>query len=633
MITCPQCNKELADDAKFCDGCGAKIQETIFCSNCGQQTSTEFAFCQNCGASLAVEEIPVEEEPVQAEPVQVVEEVAQKGNGFDLSKLLSKLPFKIDEKMAKLGAVAVAGLLVIILVISMISGAVNKDNVAFYVQDGELMFTKLSGIKPWEVTEDGVGGYPQLSKNGKKIFYIENDDRTLYYRSATNPKKEAEKIASNVLDFRINEKANRVTYKKNGNLYQSNLKDSEKIASDVSNWDVSKNGKNVVWLDNEGTGYFAQVGKDKIKIDSDMEIVHVAEDCKTAWYTKEDKLYKKQMKKDKVKIASDVYHVEQVYDSGEIYYVKADKEDEDDYYSRAEYELCYYTGRKEISIAKNITGNVSVAADKAVAVYQVYEDSDGSREIEDTCVAVGKKISKIKLNDVYSYGVSEDGKFVWALDDVSDSEGDLYKVKISAKKAQKPTKLSEDVYYSYINFVDGKVAYFTDVNLKDSDDEEYEEDSYYDEDDYYVEDDYDYDEDDDYYYDEDDYDYDEDDYDYDYDYYSSSSPTKGTLNVDKKKVDDDVKLTWLYYNEQAKATFYYTDYDSENSCGTLNQLKGKKGKEIADDVYSYTVAPSGKILYLADYEDGEGSLYMHKAFKPKKIDDEVSMILPVTVWE
>ncbi len=25
MITCPKCNKELNDDAKFCDGCGASV--------------------------------------------------------------------------------------------------------------------------------------------------------------------------------------------------------------------------------------------------------------------------------------------------------------------------------------------------------------------------------------------------------------------------------------------------------------------------------------------------------------------------------------------------------------------------------------------------------------------------------
>lgn len=53
MMTCPKCNKELSDDAKFCDSCGSPIFETIFCPNCGQKTSTEFTTCQSCGASIA----------------------------------------------------------------------------------------------------------------------------------------------------------------------------------------------------------------------------------------------------------------------------------------------------------------------------------------------------------------------------------------------------------------------------------------------------------------------------------------------------------------------------------------------------------------------------------------------------
>ena len=226
MITCPQCNKELADGARFCDACGTKMPETIFCSACGQQTSTEFAFCQSCGASLAVEEVPVQEEAVQEEPVQYAEPEVQATNKFDISKLLAKLPFKLDEKVAKLGAIALAGILVVVMIISLISGAVNKNNAVFYKKDGELMFSKLSKSKTWEVEEDGRS--PVLSKDGKKIFYL-NDENTLYYRSATNAKKEPVKIASDVNSYIVNEKANRVTYHKNDNLYQSNLKESEKI--------------------------------------------------------------------------------------------------------------------------------------------------------------------------------------------------------------------------------------------------------------------------------------------------------------------------------------------------------------------------------------------------------------------
>ena len=52
MIKCPKCNKELSDDTKFCDGCGAQIFETIFCPNCGKQMPADTKFCGECGSKI-----------------------------------------------------------------------------------------------------------------------------------------------------------------------------------------------------------------------------------------------------------------------------------------------------------------------------------------------------------------------------------------------------------------------------------------------------------------------------------------------------------------------------------------------------------------------------------------------------
>lgn len=95
MIKCPKCNKELSNDTKFCDGCGAQIFETIFCPNCGKQTSTEFAFCQSCGVSIT--EAPAEEKPVAA-PVEKK---------------------KFPKKAIMFGGIGVAVVAVLILVISL----------------------------------------------------------------------------------------------------------------------------------------------------------------------------------------------------------------------------------------------------------------------------------------------------------------------------------------------------------------------------------------------------------------------------------------------------------------------------------------------------------------------------------
>lgn len=48
--TCPQCEAPLADNAKFCPECGAKIQQIIFCAQCGGKMKPEAKFCSECGA-------------------------------------------------------------------------------------------------------------------------------------------------------------------------------------------------------------------------------------------------------------------------------------------------------------------------------------------------------------------------------------------------------------------------------------------------------------------------------------------------------------------------------------------------------------------------------------------------------
>ena len=56
---CPSCGASIAKDAKFCDKCGAKIenpaeaevQPTKFCSKCGEPIAEESNFCDKCGAS------------------------------------------------------------------------------------------------------------------------------------------------------------------------------------------------------------------------------------------------------------------------------------------------------------------------------------------------------------------------------------------------------------------------------------------------------------------------------------------------------------------------------------------------------------------------------------------------------
>ncbi|MBQ8797280.1 MAG: zinc ribbon domain-containing protein [Oscillospiraceae bacterium] len=326
MITCPKCNKELEDGTKFCDDCGEQIVETIFCQNCGQQTSTEYAFCQYCGASLVAEQ--PEEEPKRENKIQAI---------------LSKVP----KKMLMIGAGALAAVVLVIVILAIALSGGKKNNYILYLKDKEMYFTQVSKLKPWQVTEnlvdtDGIenaqlgyaaeylGSYVQMSKDGKNLFYVDkisDGGMTLYYRSATNAKKEPVKIDSDVSHYQISENGKILIYLKGeeGDLYKHDLKDKEKIATEVSSFYMSKDAKTLIWENEEGDLYMQKGNKDKEKLDSEIgNIEMVSEDFKTVWYVKEGSFYELVLGKDKEKLASDVYSVLAVYESGEFYYLKSD---------------------------------------------------------------------------------------------------------------------------------------------------------------------------------------------------------------------------------------------------------------------------------------------------------------------
>ena len=65
-MKCPECSKEINDNAKFCKYCGKKIEDNntiseipeetiveeplfITCPNCGKEMQANKAFCTNCG--------------------------------------------------------------------------------------------------------------------------------------------------------------------------------------------------------------------------------------------------------------------------------------------------------------------------------------------------------------------------------------------------------------------------------------------------------------------------------------------------------------------------------------------------------------------------------------------------------
>ena len=50
--TCPCCNEPLTSNAKFCPGCGAKIQAKEHRTQCGAKLNLRAKFCAECGAKI-----------------------------------------------------------------------------------------------------------------------------------------------------------------------------------------------------------------------------------------------------------------------------------------------------------------------------------------------------------------------------------------------------------------------------------------------------------------------------------------------------------------------------------------------------------------------------------------------------
>jgi hypothetical protein len=49
VATCPQCEAELAENAKFCPECGHNLRAAAFCGECGEKLKPGAKFCAECG--------------------------------------------------------------------------------------------------------------------------------------------------------------------------------------------------------------------------------------------------------------------------------------------------------------------------------------------------------------------------------------------------------------------------------------------------------------------------------------------------------------------------------------------------------------------------------------------------------
>ena len=591
-MNCSKCNALIPDDSAFCPECGAKAEPVwtapsepaaqVFCPNCGAAMAAGDSFCENCGAK-------VEAAPQQEAPAPKAGKKSKAGGIFD--SLSSKT--KIPAKFLKLGVAAVALILVVAIVVS-IFAAGAKPNFALYKKDGALMYSKLSSAKPAEITDEYTSTY-WMSKDGKKLFYLE--DSKLYYVDVTKKNAEPKKLQSDVDSYKITEDGSKVFYMKKGDLRWCDLKDnSEKIASDVGSFWMTDNGKTLIYTVNKeaenpeeeskvdlyrATVSGKKVTATKIETGTEIELENLSDNGKTVVYVADGDLYIQTGKKEAEKIAADAAVVGKVYDNGAFYYrVRKEVEKENDYGTYKDYEvtLHYYDGKKSNEVTKDYYSWEDYAADAAVlAFYNTEEkETDEGVKIEHTYyIAVKGKVSEVKLDDVSAISLKANGKEALILTDRDEETrvGTLYKASIgSAVKDPKKVNV-EDVYMATYTPDGKKTVYYTDPSKENN--------TY-------------------------------------------------TLYVNGKKIADDV--AGVDYNEESGMMIYITDASEKDQTFTLWSVKGSKGKKIDDDVHDIRFTPDGTLLYLADMDDGEGTLYRSTGGAGKVVDTDVSSICYVNTF-
>ena len=566
-------------------------------------------------------------------------------------------------KLILIAIIAVVAIAVIALVLILVlkggglGGSSSKKNdygfskYALYLKDGELCYSDLKK-DPWQVTDnmlpDGTWGrltdssgssmtsYVTITEDGKTIYFPDklrsdaDDGYTLYSRPLTGEDGEIKKIDSHVSRYLVTKNGAYITYiSASGTLYQYDVKKEEKnkIATEVSYFSTSKDGRTILYQNEDSTLFAVPQGKDKVKISTDVNGFKLMDDGKTIYYRKNDTLYRQVIGDDKEKIATDLYSY-RVFDDGSIYYVKEDEIEipagdyirddkkgdasydglrtsiENTTLTGTEYTYFYYNGKEAVKLATSTVIYSSSPGSRIyiedgpgmmVTIYQLPETKVNLSEVnlatldsklwasaqEDSVKMIFLKDKVTEIGHVRDAMVDDNFNIYYQeeIEKETQKDASIFKMAYSGGTYHEADEVAEDVVLDYWTVANNKLYYFTDINEKDY---------------YYI--------------------------------------STGDLYEDGKLIEEDVLIGSIYYlQQQGKEIFYCTEYDEKNELMTINSWNGSKSQMIAEDVHSFLLLYGEGVLYINEYSSKreEGELNWYYNGKNLLIDEDVKAIVPL----
>ncbi len=254
---------------------------------------------------------------------------------------------KVSGKALKMGLIiggaSVVVVAAVVLTILTLWNNRSRDNYALYLKDGELYYTDFHMKEPMEVTSGLLGStsgdsyVPTIigkgivfSADNKRMFFPDRYQSgdlsfTLYYRDVTKPRKEAEKIDSDVRYYAINAAGDKVVYIKGdgGSLYVSNLEDKERLDKDVQLFTPAEDLQKLYYTTKDNEYFVWSEGQEPEEIEpDDAAMLEETQGITTLYYWEDGDLHRKTFTEDgteEEKVVSDVDSLLRSWNSGAYY--------------------------------------------------------------------------------------------------------------------------------------------------------------------------------------------------------------------------------------------------------------------------------------------------------------------------